>query len=80
MSNQVITSDKRQKFVTLAEKRVDNAIAAISRVGNLAKRSAYEYEDADVKKIVRALEAEVTSVKAQFAASKERGTDKTFRL
>ena len=69
-----------EKFVTLAERRVDNAIGAISRVGNLANRNAYEYGDADVKKIVQTLEAEVTSVKARFAAPKGRRTERIFKL
>ena len=80
MTNKDITSGKRQKFVTLAEKRVDNAICSISRIGNLANRNVYEFADTDVKKIVGAVEAEVVRVKAQFAASKERGTGQTFTL
>ena len=80
MSDKDITSEKRQKFVTLAERRVDNAIRSISRIGNLANRHAYEYAEIDVKKIVGTLEAEVVRVKAQFAASKERGTGQTFTL
>ena len=80
MSKQDVSSDKRQKFVSLAEKRVDNAIKVISRIGNLANRGAYEFEDGDVKKIVKALEEEVSNVKERFAASKDRRTGTTFKL
>ena len=80
MSKQDVSSDKRQKFVSLTEKRVANAITVISRIGNLANRNAYEFGDADVKKIVKALDDEVSSIKARFAASKDRRTGTAFKL
>ena len=76
----IASQDKREKFVVLAEKRVGNAITVISRIGNLANRNAYEFEDRDVRKIVKALDDEVSNVKARFAASKDRRTGTTFKL
>ena len=43
--------DKRAKFVELAESRTINAIRAIRVIGKLGNKSAYEYDDADVKKL-----------------------------
>jgi len=60
------TRDPRERFVDLANKRVTNAIRQIRLVGNLANRRAYNYTDADAKKIVRVLQQEVNVLKARF--------------
>jgi hypothetical protein len=52
--------------VELANKRVTNAIRQIRLVGNLANRRAYNYTEADAKKIVRTLQQEVNVLKARF--------------
>ena len=59
--------DKRAKFVELANKRVTKCIRDLKLVGNLSNRSAYEFNDEDAKKIVRALQKEVDSIRARFA-------------
>ncbi len=58
--------DPRERFVGLANKRVTNAIRQIRLVGNLSNKRAYRYTDADAKKIVRALQAEISVLKARF--------------
>ena len=58
--------DKRGKFVELAESRTVNAIRAIRVIGKLGNKSAYEYDDADVKKIITALSKEVDALKARL--------------
>lgn len=57
---------KRAKFVELAEKRVNRALKDLRLISNLANRSNYEYTDADVRKIIKVLQAEVNAVKARF--------------
>lgn len=61
--------DKRQKFVELAERRTVNAIKAIRVIGKLGNKSAYEYTDADVSKIVKALNDEIEALKARMKSS-----------
>jgi hypothetical protein len=58
--------DKRKKFVELAEKRVTRAIHDIQLIGNLSNRSNYEYTDTDIRKILRALDDEVKSLRSRF--------------
>lgn len=72
-------SAKRNKFVELAVKRVTRAIKDMRLVGNLSNRSAYEYSEDDVKKIVRALQKEVDTVKARFSENGS-GSDADFSL
>ena len=58
--------DPREKFVSLANKRVTKAIKDLRLVGNLANRRAYKYDDADAKRIIRALQREIDVLKARF--------------
>jgi hypothetical protein len=57
---------KREKFRALAEARTNKAIEAIGRIGNLSNRQIYEAEDAQVRKVIRALREAVASVEARF--------------
>ncbi|MCA0910072.1 hypothetical protein [Qipengyuania gaetbuli] len=59
--------DKRAKFVELANKRVNKAIAQLRLVGNLSNKSAYEFTEDDARKIVKALQKEVDALKAKFS-------------
>lgn len=61
--------DKRQKFVELAERRTRNAIKAIRVIAKLGNKSAYEYDDSDVRKIANALSKEVDALKARMLST-----------
>ncbi len=58
--------ESRRKFVELAEKRVTRAIKDMRLVGNLSNRSNYSYTDRDVQKIIKALRAELETLKLRF--------------
>ncbi len=73
------TEDKRAKFVELAESRTINAIRAIRVIGKLGNKSAYEYDDADVKKIISALSKEVDALKGRLA-QKSSKSEVEFKL
>ena len=62
-----VPKEKRANFVKLAESRTVNAIRAIRVIGKLANKSAYEYDDTDVKKIANALLKEVDSLKSRLS-------------
>jgi hypothetical protein len=72
-------NDKRAKFVELAESRTVNAIKAIRVIGKLGNKSAYEFDDADVKKIVTALSREVEALKSRLGQKSGKG-EVEFRL
>jgi hypothetical protein len=59
-------SGKREKFRSLAEARTNKAMQAIARIGNLSNRQIYEFEEAEFRKIVRALREAVSAVEARF--------------
>ncbi|MBZ9732235.1 hypothetical protein LB534_00095 [Mesorhizobium sp. CA18] len=62
-------SSKREKFVELAENRTRNAIKAIRTIAKLGNKNAYDYSEADVKKIANALNKEVEALRARMTAS-----------
>lgn len=64
-----IKEEKRQKFVELAESRTVNAIKAIRIIGKLGNKNAYQFDDSDVQKIVKALNKEVEALKARMSAT-----------
>lgn len=71
--------EKRERFVRLAVKRVNRAIRDIRLIGNLSNRAVYEYTDEDSRKIVRALQKEVESVRTRFSGPGDAG-DNEFKL
>jgi hypothetical protein len=69
----LLTNLKAEKFKELAERRVNFAIDAISRVGKLSNPHAYDYTDSDIRKIVKALRDAVNEAEARFTAPRRRG-------
>ncbi len=67
-------TENREKFVRLANKRVNSAIKTIRLIGNLSNKSNYSYSTEDVEKIFRALQEELRSAKSKFGD--ERGRDR----
>ena len=72
-------SEKRQRFRNLAESRTNKAIEAIARIGNLSNRQIYDYEEAEVRKVVRALREAVSSIEARFESPKGKSSG-SFKL
>ncbi len=56
----------REKFVELAEKRVNRAIKELRLISNLSNTTNYEYSDNDVNKIFKTLEATMKESKSKF--------------
>ena len=63
-------SSKREKFIELAEKRVNRAIKDIQLIGNLSNKNNYQYSDSDIELIVKALENEIREMKIKFKPAK----------
>ena len=64
------TKTKREKFVELAESRTKSAIKAIRIIGKLGNSNAYDYDDSDVRKIVKALNSEIEAMKNRMSSTK----------
>lgn len=72
-------TDKQEKFRQLAEKRTNNAIEAILRIGKLSNRQQYEFEEQEVAKIMQALRDTVSEIEERFASPQGRGRSQ-FKL
>jgi hypothetical protein len=59
-------SGNREKFVRLANKRVNSAIKSIQEVAKLSNRSLYDYTEKDVELIFHALQRELDACKNMF--------------
>lgn len=74
-----IMRDKKQKFVEIAERRVNQLLRNIRLIGNLSNRGNYQYSTEDVNKIFSAIDNEMKTAKKRFEialSSEESG----FRL
>lgn len=69
-----------EKFKSLANKRVNTALKAIRLIGNLSNKSNYEYTDADVDKILRALDEELKECRQRFEFAKKTSGKEEFSL
>jgi hypothetical protein len=66
-----MTAEKRANFVRLAEGRTQVALDAIRKLGNLSNRRAYEFTDADIRKISKALKEAVSDLERRFGSSSD---------
>ena len=64
-----VKAGKREKFVELAENRTVNAIKAIRVIGKLGNKNAYQFDETDVNKIIKALNKEVEALKARMSTT-----------
>lgn len=65
-------TNKRAKFVALAEARVNRALKDLQLIGNLSNRSAYEFSDADVRRIFAELQKSLETARGRFSKPRER--------
>lgn len=58
--------DKANKFIELANKRVNRTLKNLRLISNLSNKNNYDYSDEQAKKILRTLQKEIDLVKADF--------------
>lgn len=66
---------KRERFLSLAEKRTNKALGAIRILSHCANKSLYDYEISEIEKIFDAIEKGIIEARAKF-----KGKAKKFRL
>ena len=63
---------KSERFVRLAEARVNKIIKMVRLLGNLSWSSNYEYTTDQVAQIFKALQTEFNTARRRFAAGQKR--------
>lgn len=61
---------KHDAFRRLATQRTNAVLERLRILGNCANPSLYEYTEEDVRKIFRAIRAEVKAIEAKFSNSR----------
>ena len=74
----ILMESKREKFVRLAEKRMDAILKGIELMGNLANTNNYEYSTEDLSKIIRALKDSVSDLERKYINAS--GKKRKFKL
>ena len=62
----MIENINRERFVDLAQKRVNKTVNDIRLIGNLSNKTNYSYTEEDVKKIYSALRTALDEMKVRF--------------
>lgn len=62
---------KREKFVRLAENRMNNVLKQIELLGNLSNRRTYEYNQEDIDSMIKTLKSAVSNLEHTFSADKK---------
>lgn len=57
---------KRDKFIRLAESRMNNVLKQIELLGNLSNTRAYEYNQEDVDKIIKTLKNAISDLERSY--------------
>jgi len=66
---------RRERFKTVATRRTRQLLKDIQRLGNCANRSAYEYNEADVAKMFKAIEDALSATHARFDRPQRKEVD-----
>ena len=62
----MVENINRERFVDLAQKRVNKTVNDIRLIGNLSNKTNYSYTEEDVKKIYNALKTALDEMKVRF--------------
>lgn len=74
-----MAESKDDRFIRLAESRVNKALKSIRLVANLANRNNYSYTDEQVERVFAALQSELRSARKRFQDASVSSDDK-FKL
>lgn len=78
VDNAIRNTIKRDRFIRIAERRVNKIIDNLDLLGKCSNRRNYEYREEEVRKIFREIEHKVREIKLQFQGeSRSKGR---FRL
>jgi len=65
---------RKERFNRLATSRTNEIIDRIRILGNCSNKSTYEYSEAEISKIFRAIDNELRETKKKFTPTKKKFT------
>lgn len=66
VNNTTRSTIKRDRFLRIAERRVNKIIDNLDLLGKCSNKNNYEYSEEEVRKIFREIERKVKEIKLQF--------------
>ena len=57
---------KHERFCKIAERRVNQIIDDMEKLGNCSAKASYDYTEAEVEQIIAALEKEIVRLRERF--------------
>jgi len=78
LNNNEDISIQRQRFIKIAERRVNMILDALDHLSNCANRKNYEYTEDEIKKIFKEIDRKVKETKLKFQYTDT--TKKRFKL
>lgn len=63
------SEDKKSRFKRVAQTRTQKVLDMMELLGNCSNKNNYEYEEEDVKKIMKALDDELSILKKKFESN-----------
>ena len=60
------TGVKRDRFIRIAERRVNKVLDSLENLGKCSNRRNYYYTDEEIRKIFREIDRKVKEIKLQF--------------
>jgi len=71
-------SVKRQRFIKIAERRVNVILNGLDNLGKCSNKRNYDYTEGEAKKIFREIDRKVREIKLQFQGKNNK--EKRFKL
>lgn len=71
---------KRDRFKSVAGRRVQKVLDDLESLSKCSNMAVYEYSDADVKKMMRAINEKVALLKLSFEATNNKSNKQTFEF
>ena len=68
---QSVRKSRRDRFLTVAERRTKEIMHKIQLLGNCSNKSAYQYHGDEVERIFEAIQEELDAAKARFQPVKK---------
>ena len=78
VNNAIRNTIKRDRFLRIAERRVNMIIDNLDLLGKCSNRRNYEYSEGEVRKIFREIEHKVKETRLQFQSANEK--QRRFKL
>ena len=67
-----MVQDRKKNFEEAAERRVNNVITSLVRLGHCSNKSRYSYSEEQVNKMFRAIRQELEKTKEKFQSKKNK--------